>query len=219
MAALIPYNPQVFPVVAPPGWKAILPALKSTGQPCTNSAGHIYTSGGIAYPPERPIISDDYLNDRSGQAHHAEDIMAANGAPIVADQNGTVTEKGVGEKGGNYIYMMGDDGVKRYYAHMLSPALVNKGDRLSIGELIGFVGATGNASGGCPHLHYQVSYNGNSFNAYPALKSLYDRGLWKYTPKGWDTGLGLSWQGILLGTLVLGGVGAIFYTIYHAKSR
>ena len=190
------YNPRYFPVVAPPGWKAVLRSIRSDGSSCSNDSGGTYRQRGNIYPPERPIFADTYLALRHGEEHRAMDIMAAMGQPIIADSDGEVirswryegeTRPGVGhsEKGGNYAWIKGDDGVERYYAHMIYPASVRIGERIKAGQIIGFVGDTGNARGGCPHLHYATSINGQKFNPYSQLRVLYDQEAWKKTPLNW----------------------------------
>lgn len=232
------YSPEIFPVVAPPGWKVTLPAKKSNGQSCSNDAGGDYTSGGKTYPPERPILWDGYdatRTDIDGEAvpHRAMDIMAATGAPIVADAPGTVFETwnyrgsampgvGTSSRGGNYVWIKGDDGVDRYYSHLHEPSRLTPGQRVQTGDLVGLVGDTGNAKGGCPHLHYATEINGTKFNPFPQLKALYDAGTWNgFTPNGWN-GLSIGIPantGTLFGALLLAGLGAIGLAIYYARRK
>lgn len=233
------YRPEIFPVVAPPGWVATLPAKKSNGQACSNDAGRTYTSGGRTYPPERPIFWDSYgaaRTDIDGEAvpHRAADIMAAMGAPVVADAPGTVFETwnyqgaqmpgvGTSPRGGNYVWIRGDDGTDRYYSHLYEPSRLLPGQRVETGDLVGLVGDTGNAKGGCPHLHYATEINGAKFNPYEKLKILYEAGSWDgFTPRGWNAtvpfGIPAN-QGTLFGALLLGGALAVGLAVYFARQK
>ena len=70
--------------------------------------------------------------------------------------------------GGITISLMGDSGNRYYYAHL--SAYEGAGGRVTQGQLIGYVGATGNASG--PHLHFEFRpNNGVPVNPYPSVKA------------------------------------------------
>ncbi|HUU60986.1 MAG TPA: peptidoglycan DD-metalloendopeptidase family protein [Acidimicrobiia bacterium] len=87
-----------------------------------------------------------------GRAHHGLDMVAANGTPLVAVENGVVYGVGWHYLGGNNLYVRGDSSDVYYYAHLSGFAAgIGDGVRVNKGQLIGYVGATGNA--GVPHLH------------------------------------------------------------------
>jgi len=90
---------------------------------------------------------------RAGRSHEGQDIMAACGTPIVAAAGGVVTTSRFHSLAGNYVVI---DGPLHDYAymHLTSPSTVEVGERVSSGQSIGTVGATGNARG-C-HLHFEV---------------------------------------------------------------
>lgn len=93
--------------------------------------------------------------DRGGRAHEGQDVFAACGTPMVAAEGGTVKFKATHERAGHYIVITGEQGAYDYaYMHLRSAALVNKGDKVKTGQLIGYVGDTGRASG-C-HLHFEM---------------------------------------------------------------
>jgi murein DD-endopeptidase MepM/ murein hydrolase activator NlpD len=76
-----------------------------------------------------------------------------------------------GGLGGKVIYLDGDNGWRFYYAH-LSGWEVRSG-RVKAGQLIGYVGATGNAAGGAPHLHFQMwTPSGNIVDPYSYLREM-----------------------------------------------
>jgi murein DD-endopeptidase MepM/ murein hydrolase activator NlpD len=95
--------------------------------------------------------------------HRGLDFAAARGTPIMASGDGTIVY--AGEKGtyGNYILIRHANGYSTAYAHLSACSRrVKKGRRVSQGEIIGYVGATGLATG--PHLHYEVRRGGRQIN-------------------------------------------------------
>lgn len=105
--------------------------------------------------------------------HEGIDIFAPDGTPLVAAEGGTVTDIGVGTLGGLKIWVLGDSGTRWYYAHLsaFNPEL-SVGDVVAAGDLIGYVGATGNAVGTPPHLHLQMHPDGGRpVNPYPILQA------------------------------------------------
>jgi murein DD-endopeptidase MepM/ murein hydrolase activator NlpD len=107
--------------------------------------------------------------------HRGLDFAAPSGTPIYAAGNGQIVE--IGRKGdfGNYIRIRHSNGYETAYAHMLRFSQgLKKGGRVSQGQIIGRVGASGLATG--PHLHYEVILNGKHINprtlALPAATAL-----------------------------------------------
>ena len=80
------------------------------------------------------------------------------GADILAADGGTVTTSEYSSSYGNYVVISHGNGYSTLYAHM-SKRVVSKGDTVKKGDLIGYVGSTGNSNG--PHLHFEVFYNGS----------------------------------------------------------
>jgi hypothetical protein len=92
---------------------------------------------------------------RSGHTHEGQDVFAACGTPIVAARGGTVTFNGSQSAAGNYLVIDGDGtGDDTAYMHLRDAALPAKGDRVQTGEVVGYVGDTGDANG-C-HLHFEL---------------------------------------------------------------
>jgi murein DD-endopeptidase MepM/ murein hydrolase activator NlpD len=93
---------------------------------------------------------------RQGHAHQGQDIMAAEGTPVVSPRAGFVTWRAYQAAGaGHYVVVRGDDTRDYVFMHLQdgSPA-VEKGDGVAAGQQLGAVGATGRAEG--PHLHFEI---------------------------------------------------------------
>jgi hypothetical protein len=89
--------------------------------------------------------------------HAGNDLFAVKGTPVIAVVDGSVYNLGSFSKGGNAVWLMGDDGVEYYYGHLQAYRRDLKvGTRLERGELLGWVGDTGNAKGTYPHVHFEV---------------------------------------------------------------
>lgn len=93
--------------------------------------------------------------------HEGTDVFAAFGTPIVSSEAGKVIQKGTAGAGGISVWLRGDSGMGYYYAHLQSWAKdLQVGQRIEKGYVIGFVGDTGNAEGGSPHLHFELHPGG-----------------------------------------------------------
>jgi murein DD-endopeptidase MepM/ murein hydrolase activator NlpD len=101
-----------------------------------------------------------------GRFHEGNDLFAPRGTPAVATVSGEVVQK-VGAIGGNQVKLFGDDGVSYYYTHL---DRFGESGRVEAGTVIGYVGTTGNAAGGTPHVHFEVHPGGGAaINPYPLV--------------------------------------------------
>src|SRR5688572_9031013 len=92
----------------------------------------------------------------NGRTHQGIDIFAPKGTPVTATSRGLVFRVGQNELGGNVVWILGPGRQMHYYAHLDRFAAFEAGDLVNPGEVIGYVGNTGNARGTPPHLHYGI---------------------------------------------------------------
>ena len=109
---------------------------------------------------EFPIRGPHYFGEFAarfggGRGHQGHDTFAACGTPLVAARGGVIKFKQYHSAAGHYIVIDGErTGIDYTYMHLREAALVDAGDRVRTGQLIGYVGQTGRASG-C-HLHFEM---------------------------------------------------------------
>ena len=104
-------------------------------------------------------IPDTYDSPRDGaRVHNAQDILAKRGTPVLAADDGSIIHVGKNTLGGNVIWTT--DPSRRfafYYAHLDHYAKgLHDGQQIARGDVLGYVGTTGNAPKDTPHLHFQV---------------------------------------------------------------
>lgn len=119
-------------------------------------------------------IFDSWGDARSrGRSHEGTDILAPRGAFIVSPTDAVVSDIGVGANGGNFVYTTNPGGERLYFAHLDEYADgLDEGDVLEPGDLIGYVGNTGNAKNGPTHLHLGI-YDRGAENPFPRLTKVF----------------------------------------------
>jgi putative cell wall-binding protein len=166
-------------------------AMAADGQTTETQIGMQSTE---VYPLIFPIVGDTYYSDTfgaprsGGRTHEAIDIMGYGwkGLPIVAAHAGTITRTTESsDRGCCAIWgLAAGDGWETWYIHMNNdtpgtddgkgwgfvPGL-EVGTRVEAGELIGWVGDSGNAEWVTPHLHFELHKNGVVINPYPSLQA------------------------------------------------
>jgi murein DD-endopeptidase MepM/ murein hydrolase activator NlpD len=117
------------------------------------------TAGHYVFPVYGPSsYIDSYGSARADVTyHHGDDIFGQLGQPLVAVASGTVFSVGWNKIGGNRLWILDEQGNQFYYAHLsaFSTAAVN-GARVKAGQVVGFMGNTGDAEGTPYHLHFEV---------------------------------------------------------------
>jgi murein DD-endopeptidase MepM/ murein hydrolase activator NlpD len=97
------------------------------------------------------VFTDDFGEMRSGGPHPGIDMAALSETPVVAVADG-FWRRDVGGDGGNGAWLTGFGGFSYYYAHF--SRYEGDGGLVAAGDVIGYVGSTGNATG--PHLHFEI---------------------------------------------------------------
>ena len=129
----------------------------------------------------RTGLQDTYDDARGqGRVHNAIDIMATRGTPVLAVEAGRIAKLFTSKLGGLTIYQYDPtETYCYYYAHLdrYAPG-IKEGDQVSRGQVIAYVGSTGDASPEGPHLHFEITrlhadkkwWQGDSINPYPILR-------------------------------------------------
>ena len=114
-------------------------------------------------------ISDSWRAPRpGGRQHEGIDIFAPKGTPVVSTTRGIVVRVGTNRLGGQVVNVLGPGLEWHYYAHLDSFGRFREGDIVHPGDVLGYVGNTGNARGTPSHLHYGI-YQRGAKNPYPRL--------------------------------------------------
>jgi murein DD-endopeptidase MepM/ murein hydrolase activator NlpD len=156
--------------------------------------------------PEGPVIEhfptrgvatrfrDDWRNRRSGgRRHEGTDIYAGKGTPIVAVADGFIRSMQAGGKGGYMLWIAHADGWETWYMHLDNDTPgsddgaggeaaafaegIAVGDFVEAGQVVAYVGDSGNAESGEAHLHFELHQRGRKTNPYPHLADAWDRQL------------------------------------------
>lgn len=173
---------EVRTVVIPPAQSAVIQAAAAA--PVSSEEGAtLLALRPLAFPVEgidASRISDNYAQGRGNRSHEAIDIMAPRGTRVVAVDDGKLVKLFTSVPGGLTVYQFDPQGqLAYYYAHLDRYADgVKEGMALKRGDLIGYVGSTGNASPEAPHLHFAVFrlgpekqwWRGTPVNPYMALR-------------------------------------------------
>lgn len=182
-------TPETAPIITPPP-APIAPTPSPTAPPPPAGFGAVSEADLISLKIKNLLIPvagvsasqlrDSFDDGRSeGRQHQALDIMASQGTPVLAAADGPVAKLFQSDKGGITLYQLDSSGLYYfYYAHLLRYAdSIAEGKQLKRGDVIGYVGDTGNAGPGNFHLHFAISKpsqpgkwsGGEPINPYPLL--------------------------------------------------
>ena len=90
--------------------------------------------------------------------HNGIDLANAEGTPIGANNSGIVSAVGTSNDGANYVIINSGDGYEQLYWHLMQPSHLRTGMAINAGQMVGYMGQTGRATG--PHLHYGLRHAG-----------------------------------------------------------
>jgi peptidoglycan hydrolase-like protein with peptidoglycan-binding domain len=174
----------------------VVAALLASGLAASSAVPARYDSAvDITFPTVNTArFTDDYTNARSGgRVHRATDLFAPMGTPVYAAMSGQVVwAPGRHATAGYALQVSGDDGRLYAYYHLgphsgpqeqaYAPG-IRRGVRVTRGQLIGYLGDSGNAAGGTPHLHFEIHdsritdpYGTNRMNPFASLREAVRRG-------------------------------------------
>ncbi len=140
------------------------------------------TSSLLLFMPVDGVRVADVINTfgapRGQRWHEGVDVFADRGTPVRPAAPGNIAMVGETGLGGLGVTVMGDDGLRYFYTHLDAvPGDLAVGQRVSVLDVIGFVGNSGNAAGGPPHLHFAVYARGDAggWMAFDPIPHLIDR--------------------------------------------
>lgn len=138
--------------------------IKAAEQELASQISSVVSESGFMWPlPGYNTLSSLYGNrihpvTGKPNSHTGIDIPAAGGTKILAAKSGVVTTSTYNSSYGNYVVVSHSDGTSTLYAHMRQRA-VSKGQTVSQGQVVGYVGTTGSSTGN--HLHFEIRVNGS----------------------------------------------------------
>lgn len=157
----------------------------------------------LHFPQPHPSVrfSNDFGAARAGHRHQGNDLLGAKLMPVVAVADGFVEIISSGGTAGNYLVVRHAGGWETWYMHLnddtpgtddgavgpedaLAPDIA-VGAFVAAGQLLGWVGDSGNAEGSTPHTHFELHNNGVVVNPYPYLAEA-----WERMHRGWE------WEGV-----------------------
>jgi murein DD-endopeptidase MepM/ murein hydrolase activator NlpD len=141
---------------------------------------------------ESTRFSNDWGDPRSeDRSHKGNDLLGTQGAPVVAAADGFVERMANGPRSGYYIVLRHADDWTTWYMHLDNDvpgtdngrggadtafaAGLEVGDVVRAGQVIGYVGDSGNAEGSTHHTHFELHRNGRAINPYPYLMAAWER--------------------------------------------
>ena len=180
---LPPPPAEVTTPAAEPSPPAIAPEPPAPASPpAQTSAAPQLSRGSLTIPVQGMAaarLADSFNEVHSGQRHEAIDIIAPRGTPVIAAEDGRIVKLFTSKPGGLTVYQFdASEKFAYYYAHLdrYAPGLA-EGQQVKRGDVLGYVGSSGNASPNAPHLHFAIFvlgaekrwWQGTAINPYPIL--------------------------------------------------
>jgi len=141
-------------------------ALATVGRPALERAWFVYSLATDTAPahllnPVRDVRARKFVNSwdaprSGGRRHQGIDIFAPKDTLVVSTTRGLVTRVGTNRLGGQIVTVLGPGLESHYYAHLDRFGAFHAGDIVNPGDVLGYVGNTGNARGTPSHLHYGI---------------------------------------------------------------
>ncbi|MGA7270292.1 MAG: M23 family metallopeptidase [Acidimicrobiia bacterium] len=144
----------------------------------------------MVFPQQAPVthFTDSFGAPRTGHRHEGNDLMAPKMTEVYAAAPGTVRWVRDHGTAGRYVVIDHGHGWETWYMHlnddtpgtddgrapMSSGVAVEVGDTVQAGQLIGWVGDSGNAEGSSPHTHFEIHHDGKAIDPYPYLVPAFD---------------------------------------------
>jgi murein DD-endopeptidase MepM/ murein hydrolase activator NlpD len=161
-----------------------VPTTGRGGDPTMPADAGSLKNRGLVMPvkdvPTSALVESFHEKRDGTRQHEAIDILAPRNTPVVAVEDGTIAKLFVSRAGGNTIYQFDPTGqYAYYYAHLERYADgIKEGDKVQRGQVIGYVGTSGNAPKDTPHLHFAVFrltadrhwWEGTPINPYEILR-------------------------------------------------
>jgi murein DD-endopeptidase MepM/ murein hydrolase activator NlpD len=140
--------------------------IKSFRAPSDQSQKPTITSQATASPPpQKPKLDLKKLgfsvgeragySPSRGRVHAGRDIAIDQGTPVSVISDATITDVGMESGYGYFVTYVDSKGIEHFYGHLREMSKVKRGQKLSAGTIVGYVGSTGRSTG--PHLHWEVS--------------------------------------------------------------
>jgi murein DD-endopeptidase MepM/ murein hydrolase activator NlpD len=137
-------------------------------------------------------FTDSWGNRRpGGRRHQGTDIISPRGTEILAVADGVVSEMASSRTSGYFIRIEHEDEWTTSYLHLNNDTIgtddgdggtwtaffptLQEGDEVIAGQVIGYVGDSGNAEGTIPHTHFEIKHDGEKTNPYPYLRDALER--------------------------------------------
>lgn len=152
----------------------------------------------IVFPHDPTVteLTNSWGAPRSGHRHQGNDLMAPKMTEVMAIADGVVVMVRDRGSAGRYVVIEHGDGWESWYMHlnddtpgsddeaapMSLGVAVDEGDQVEAGQLIGWVGDSGNAEGSSPHTHFELHRYGRPIDPYPYLAPAYDEALERLRP-------------------------------------
>lgn len=153
---------------APNGASTAAPNAATTPAVVTDADLASLRARGLRVPVQGVRAADvpDTFNERRGggtRPHEALDILAPRGTPVLSADDGRIAKLFTSKAGGLTVYVLGPEGrLMTYYAHLdRYPPGLTEGTTVRRGDLLGYVGSTGDADAASPHLHFALAVVGD----------------------------------------------------------